>query len=163
VSTALNFRYSADTFDSGPSRATSDEATRLSEALEKVSQSFQKAEALQGYAVRELQDAFLDSREPDWDGYGAHAVPDEAFLKARTFLEHILRRFPSPTAAPTPNGSLAFEWAPGNGRRFIVSIGEEDLVAFAGIFGSETIHGTATFVQDLPRSVGENLRRVYGW
>jgi len=129
----------------------------------KVLQSFQNAEALQAHAVRELQDAFLDSREPGWDGYGANAVPDEAFLRAKTFLDHVLKRFPSPTAAATPNGSLAFEWAPGNGRRFIVSIGEEDLLAFAGIFGSETVHGTATFVQDLPRSVGENLRRVYGW
>jgi hypothetical protein len=59
----------------------------LSEALEKVLQSFQNAEALQAHAVRELQDAFLDSREPGWDGYGANAVPDEAFLRAKTFLD----------------------------------------------------------------------------
>ena len=42
----------------------------------------------------------------------------------------------------------------GHGRRFMVSIGEEDLVAFAGIFGSETIQGTATFIQDV-QGVGD--------
>ena len=161
MSTVANFRYFADSFDAGPNRATSDEATRLAQSLERVLQSFRSAETLHAHAVRDLQDAFLDSREPDWDGYGANAVSDEAFLRARMFLDHVLKRFPSPTAAATPNGSLALEWA-ANGRRFIISIGEEDLLAFAGIFGSETVHGTATFVQDLPRAVWENLRRVYG-
>src|ERR1700730_14721616 len=117
MSTKLSFRYSADNFDAGPSRATSDEAAKLSEALEKVSQAFQSAETLQGQAMRELQDAFLDCREPDWDGYGAYAVPDEAFLRAKTFLEHALRRFPTPTASATPNGSLSLEWMTGPGRR----------------------------------------------
>lgn len=162
MTTALGFHYSVDSYAT-PSWATSSEAATVFEALQEVSQSFQSAETLQAQIVRELQDAFLDSREDDWDGYGAHAVPDEAFLRARAFLDQVLRRFPSPTAASTPNGSLSFEWAPKNGCRFMVSIGEEDLVAFAGVFGSETVYGTATFIEDLPRSVGQNLQRVYGW
>jgi hypothetical protein len=163
MTTALGFHFSAHSFYASPSRATSREAATVSEALQEVAQSYHSAEALQAEIVRELQDAFLDSREGDWDGYGALAVPEGVFFKARTFLDQVLRRFPSPTAAATPNGSLSLEWAPGNGSRFIVSIGEEDLVAFAGIFGSETVYGTATFVEDLPSSVDQNLRRVYGW
>jgi hypothetical protein len=163
MTTALGFHYSADSFSATPSWATSCEAATVFEALQEVSQSFQSAEALQAQIVRELQDAFLDSREDDWDGYGAQAVPDGAFLRARIFLDQVLRSFPSPTAAATPNGSLSLEWTPRKGCRFIVSIGEEDLVAFAGVFGSETVYGTATFVEDLPGSVDQNLRRVYGW
>src|ERR1700693_999672 len=110
MSTAVGFHYSAGSFYASPSRATSREAATVSEALQEVSQSYQSAEALQAQIVRELQDAFLDSRQDDWDGYGAQAVPDQAFLRAKTFLDQALRRFPSPTAAATPNGSLSLEW-----------------------------------------------------
>jgi hypothetical protein len=117
--------------------------------LEKVQQSFQNAETLQAHAVRELQDAFLDSREPGWDGYGANAVPDEAFLRAKTFLDHVLKRFPSPTAAATPNGSLAFEWAP-------VKIGYE----FHPEFREQKSHRRSAFVMDATLLANESSPRA---
>jgi len=144
-----------------PSRATSDTASLLLEKIREWLQAASKTNSLHGEAITELEDAFLDCRVENWDGYGACPVEDAAFIRARALLTCLLVRFPAPTATATPRGSLTLEWIVGSKRRFIVSIDGEEQIAFAGIFGSETVQGVASYVQDVPKEVVRHLQRLF--
>jgi hypothetical protein len=110
---------------------------------------------------RELEDSFLDGREEGWDGYEALPVSDGAFLQARAFLNCALAHFPAPTVSATPGGTLNLEWFVSPQRRFLVSIGADERMAYAGLFGSDSIHGTATFAGDVPPEIVQHLRRLF--
>jgi hypothetical protein len=163
VNDTVTFRRLSSLSDGSPSRATSQEAIRISERLKEFSESFRQAETLHGHAIRELQDAFLDGRECNWDGYSALPVSDSAFLKASCFLDRTLNLFPPPTASATPSGSLSLEWFVSPERRLMVSIGDDELLAFAALLGSDSVHGTVSFVSDLPPEVGQHLKRLFYW
>jgi hypothetical protein len=158
---SLTYRPNASGFDFTPSRATGTIASDLLDQLRKLIEAYQSAESLQGRAVRELQDTFLDCRCKNWDGYDALSVPDAAFLQAKEFLALAVRRFPAPTASAMPGGSLTLEWIASPSRRFMVSFSGDDQIAFAGVFGSATVQGTATFVNDVPMEISKYLVRLF--
>jgi len=151
--------FFASDFSASP--GTSSEAGSVRRHLQELHQAFVDAESLHGAATREMQDAFLDCREENWDGYDASPVSDTTFLRAREFLSQILPRFPAPTASAAPGGSLVFEWFVSPRRRFLASIGEDERVAFAGVFGSDPIHGTTTFNRDIPPEIIQHLVRLF--
>lgn len=117
--------------------------------------------ALQRQAMEELTDRFLDSRFENWDGYGAEKVDNKAYFRARDLLARLANRFPAPTASVSPYGSLTLEWIANPKRRLILSIGADDQIAFAAVFGADTIHGVATFVQDVPHEILHQLSRLF--
>jgi hypothetical protein len=149
--------------DSGyaSSNAAGVEADALESNLAAVEKKFADAESLYAQVHREFCNNFLDSRVEDWDGYGALPVTDAAFLRSREFLKKCLGRYPAPTSGATPRGSLTFEWLVGRDRRFMVSIGADDLIAYAGLFGSSTVRGTEPFVSDVPPTIWAHLGRLY--
>jgi hypothetical protein len=157
----LTYRSNASGFDFAPSRATGKIASNLLEQLRKLIEAGQSAETLQGRAIRELEDTFLDCRCGNWDGHGASAVRDAGFLQAKEFLALAVRRFPAPTASAMPGGSLTLEWIASPSRRFMVSLSGDDQIAYAGVFGSATVQGTATFVNDVPMEISKHLVRLF--
>ena len=161
VKTTQTFRRFSDDFSFSTTPGISVEAELLNRQFRDVAEHFRNAETLHGQATRELQDVFLDSREGNWDGYDALGVVDMVFLRAQRFLKEVLPRFPSPTFSATPAGNLSFEWFVSPRRRFLVCIGEEDRVAYAGLFGSDPIHGTAIFTDDVPSEIGDHLKRLF--
>ena len=161
MSTTAEFRGISEGFGFCGSAGISPEAEFLNSQFHGVAEHFRNAETLHGQSTRELQDAFLDAREGNWDGYDALAVSDKAFLRAQRFLRAVLPRFPVPSSGATPSGSLSLEWFVSPKRRFLVSIGEEDQIAFAGLFGSNPIHGTTVFGDDLPPEITYYLNRLF--
>jgi hypothetical protein len=157
-----SFKYRPD-LDSGyaPSNAAGVEANALESNLAAVEKKFVDAESLYAQTYREFCNNFLDSRAEGWDGYGALPVADAAFLRSREFLKKCLGRYPAPTSGATPNGSLTFEWLIARDRRFMVSIGADEVIAYAGLFGSSTVRGTEPFVSDVPSTIWAHLNRLY--
>lgn len=160
MTATLTFRPTAN-FNASPSRATSSEADDIREKFQRFSESLQQAESLFAIPIRELGDSFLDCRRENWDGYEAQAVPGEAYLQTKALLLQVLGVFPAPTASANPSGSLTLEWFATPSRRLMVSLNGEQLLAFAGLFGSETVQGTVAFVDDFPLELFSLLKRLY--
>lgn len=160
MTATLSFRPTAN-FSVHPSRATSSEADDIRIKLQRFSESLQQAESLSALPIRELGDAFLDCRRENWDGYDAQAVPDQAYLQARNLLVQVLGVFPAPTTSATPDGSLTLEWIATPSRRIMVSLDGGQRLAFAGLFGSETVQGTASIVHDFPLELFLHLKRLF--
>jgi hypothetical protein len=141
--------------------ASGSDAEVVGDGLEKVRRSFDAAFSLNGRVRVELINSFLDARTPDWDGYDALPVADAAYARAEMFLRRCLEQFPAPQCGASPSGSLVFEWSRTPDRRFMVSVGEEAHLAFAGVFGDDSKHGTAVFGRDLPTDIVDGLRRLF--
>jgi hypothetical protein len=161
MSATLTFRRPSIDIGFSMSPGSSFEAGFLLERIRQTVKSFLSAESLHGHAARELADTFLDSREENWDGYEGSPVSDETFLRTQEFLTRVLGRFPAPSASATPSGSLALEWFVSPHRRFLVSIGEDERIAYAGLFNSDPVHGTTAFSGDLPQEISQYLRRLF--
>ena len=75
----------------------------------------------------ELQTVWESCSTPDWDGYGALAVSQEALLNGRRFLESLPQELPTPSIGAEPDGALTLEWHYSDRRTLSVSVssGEE--------------------------------------
>lgn len=109
-----------------------------------------------------LEVACAEAATDNWDGYGAKAVTYGTKLRAEAFLAALPAGIPLPIVAADPDGEVAFEWYVAPRQVFSVSVGSRYEIAYAGVFGANTIHGTEYFMDELPAAVMENLRRLYG-
>ena len=144
-----------------PSFAFSDEASGVRNRVAGVYATFTDAESLNAQNVRDFHNTYLDAKEQNWDGYDAKPVSEVTFKRAKVFLEKCFGRFPAPSSGATPSGALSFEWYLGPTKRFIVSISDEDEIAYAGLFGSASVHGTEAFHGELPQALPQYLNRLY--
>jgi hypothetical protein len=140
-------------------RAMSAEVRRTYSAWCQLTQPRSDQEAQSAAA---LEAACAEAATDNWDGYGAQAVTYGVKIRAQEFLDALPAGVPLPTIAADPDGEVAFEWYVGPRQVFSVSIGSRYEVAYAGIFGANMTHGTEYFMDELPASVMENLRRLYG-
>ena len=108
-----------------------------------------------------LDDAWQAATTPGWDGYGAAPVSAEALWAAQRFLSVIPEAWPSPEITADPDGEISFEWARGPHWVFTVSVASEGQLSYAGLFGSNRVHGTETFVGTLPEAIVVGLARLF--
>ena len=113
-----------------------------------------------GAAHNALNELATEASVDNWDGYGARAVSEQTFRKALCFLRSLPSTVPSPAVSPEPDGEVAFEWRPGPGRAFSVSVGEGDILTFASLHGRRKVHGTELLVDDLPDTILRELGRT---
>ena len=144
-----------------PSYATSQDATTVFNRLHEWLAARDRAETLRARSYSELDDTFLDCRENDWDGYGALPVETGAYYRARSLMSALLDKFPAPAVGGSPHGSITLEWMTGQRRRVMISIGEDERIAFAAVFGEETVQGVASFIRDAPREITALLSRLF--
>jgi hypothetical protein len=112
-------------------------------------------------AASALEAASAEASADNWDGYDARAVTYGVKLRAQAFLAALPGGVPLPLIAVDPDGEMAFEWYLGPRQVFSVSVGDRYEVAYAGLFGANTSHGTEYFMDKLPAPVIDNLRRLY--
>ena len=94
----------------------------------------------------------------DWDGYGASPVSYLSALKAKEFVRCLPANLPMPEVAPEPDGSLSLDWMTSKSRRFSVSVGNTDRLAYAWIDGSDQGHAVARFdVETIPSRILEGI------
>lgn len=144
-----------------PSHATSQEASTIFDRVRDWMESAEKAESLQARALGELNDVLLDCSDADWDGYSALPVEDGSFLRAKSLLSKLQVKFPAPAAGASPHGSITLEWMTGPRRRVMISIGVDEQIAYAAIFGDQTVQGVTSFFRDAPQEITELLSRLY--
>jgi hypothetical protein len=125
------------------------------ERPESVSLGQDKSDALQN-----LYNAFCEACRPGWDGYSALSANFESYVKAESFIRALPSNIPTPEVALDPDGEVSLEWYRAPRRVFSVSIGPDDELTYAGIFGSSKTRGVETFNFEFPKVVLDNLRRL---
>jgi predicted DNA-binding antitoxin AbrB/MazE fold protein len=109
----------------------------------------------------DLQAVWESCNTPDWDGYGALAVSQDALLNGRRFLESLPPDLPAPSIGVEPDGALTMEWHCSERRTLSVSVSTGEELHFAGLFGSNRVYGTETFLGQIPKPILDLVRRVY--
>ena len=99
--------------------------------------------------------------EANWDGYNALPITENTFEEARKIIELLPTSIPMPEILAEPGGEIGFEWRKGQKLIFVISVEGKYRINYAGIFGSNKIHGSEYFGEMLPSVVIENLRRLF--
>jgi hypothetical protein len=112
-------------------------------------------------ALAALEDAAEESSTDNWDGYGAKAISRMTYANAARLLLTLPTTLPAPEVAVEPDGEVAFEWFKEPRRVLSVSIGPDNEISYAGLFGRSKTHGTEYFADELPKAIVENLARLF--
>jgi len=143
-----------------PDRAVGEEAKELRRMFAAVSDKLDATEAF-GNRLRALDAAFWDAAVNDWDGQGAPAADRETYAVARAFLRALPMTVPEPSISIDPDGEASFTWARRRGAMFSVSIGRDATLSFAGVYDSKSNYGTESFIDEIPKTIRDNLARVF--
>lgn len=108
----------------------------------------------------ELDNVFLEHREPGWDGDGALPVLEISYERAKEFVEALPLGVAAPALAADPAGHLTLEWHHSLRRTLSVSIGPDNFIHYAALFGVETIYGSVPFFDEIPPIVIELISEV---
>lgn len=128
--------------------AVSREAVESREAMAAVRRATESSQALFGEksaAIASLHEMASECAAEDWDGDGACGISPIAVSNAVDFLRALPAGLRLPDCSAEPDGSVSFEWAPSRHRRFMVSVGEGDRLAYAWVDGTDRGHAVARF------------------
>lgn len=145
-------------------RGISEDAYTLQNIIDKIFAGLFQSVALGDslrVAFRELLEVYQECLIYNWDGYGAKAVDPVVYKEAQRFLEILPTSLPVPEIVAEPDGEIAFEWFKKPGYIFSVSIGKNNELTYAGIFGASKTHGIEYLGDELPKPVLENLCKLF--
>jgi hypothetical protein len=108
-----------------------------------------------------LHDVLKECSTDNWDGYGARAIDMASYSEALRFLHFLPKTLPTPEITAEPDGEIAFEWFCSKRRIFSVSIGGKGELTYAGLFGFNKTHGTEFFGDEFPKTILDNIQRVF--
>lgn len=145
------------------------EAVTLSKLYESSKKDLNETESIGRYTeikntLDELYVTFLNCFQDNWDGYNAKSISYETYLEAKNIiliLDTSLSNFPMPEILPEPDGDIAFEWNDTWGQTFVFSIDDNKTINYAGLFGPNKVHGSEVLQGFIPRSIINNLSRLY--
>jgi hypothetical protein len=147
-----------------PCTAVSSQAVQIQRSRYEIASSAEQSIALFGERDGVLSMICEIEKEcgfADWDGYGALPVSELHALKAKNFVKHLPMHIPMPEVSPEPDGSLSLDWTTSRSRRFSVSIGSSDRLAYAWIDGSDRGHAVARFDSEaIPSRILEGIRSI---
>lgn len=78
--------------------------------------------------VAEASEICRECSQPDWDGYDAAALSEEAFVQAKDFINLLPDGVSQPDLVPSPDGWLSFEWRSPEDRILSVTIENGTLI-----------------------------------
>lgn len=144
-------------------RGFSDTARYIQEITQKGRRRLQESNVLGTLSQvgDELATVWEDCRQPNWDGYQARAVSQDALRNAYCFLESLPLGFPPPSIGAEPDGDLTMEWHHSARRTLSVSVTAAGELHFAALFGPNRVWGTEAFFGDVPDNILNLIRRVY--
>ena len=85
-------------------------------------------------ALGRLDKVYNECSEPNWDGYGAEPILHKAYLEAQKLLRMIPPSFPEPEILAEPSGYVGLEWYKERSCVFVVSLGGNNVITYAGLF-----------------------------
>jgi len=97
----------------------------------------------------------------NWDGYDAKAINDNSYKNAWQFALSLPPNLPIPEIYIEPDGEVVFEWYEDKRKVFSISIGSENKLAYAGLFGVNKTYGVEYFYDDVPDVILNNIYRLY--
>ena len=99
----------------------------------------------------------------NWDGEGALAISEDVYIEALRFIKNLPTYvdLPLPEINPDNDGELSLEWYRNKRQVFVVSISGKNRITYAGLFGTNDIHGTEFFGESIPPIVLINLQRLF--
>lgn len=98
---------------------------------------------------------------PDWDGYDAVPISEKTIDNALNLGRLLPAGIPLPEVIPEPTGEIAFEWYRDKTHVFIISVGESNIVSYAGLFGKQIqAHGTEYIDDHIPRTLLNHISRL---
>ena len=68
-----------------------------------------------------------------------------AMINAEAFVRALPIGVPLPEFAPEPDGSVSLDWIQSRTRKFSLSVGRSQRLAYAWLDGTDSGHGVATF------------------
>jgi hypothetical protein len=146
----------------GPNRGVSEDAFELQVKIMQLSSDEPQSMILDKQKLlQELYEVFRECSEVNWDSYGAKATNLDFFSEALRFLKTLPSILTRPELTVDPDGEIAFEWYNGPKRIFSVSVGATSELTYAGIFGSNKASGTEYFGDELPKTILDNIQRVF--
>lgn len=110
--------------------------------------------------LRQLYQVLEECGRSNWDGYGAHSILFETYEKAKRFAQALPFGIPAPEVSAEPDGEITFEWFATPTRVFSVSVGANNELNYAGLFGASRTYGTEVFHDEIPEIVLSHIRRV---
>ena len=105
--------------------------------------------------------AYEEYSRENWDGYNAKSIDMESYRNAVNFALSLPSRIPNPDIYVAPNGEVTFEWYEGKRKIFTVSIGKENELTFAGLYGASKEYGVEYIIEDIPESILERINKLY--
>ncbi len=133
---------------SRPSSAISSEAQAVRNVASEMVQHAERSKSLFGAkseAISQLWTMFDECSEPDWDGSGAEPLNGVAAGAVVSFIKALPERVPMPEIAPEPDGAISLDWIESRHRRFSLSFGRNNRLAYAWLDGSDKGHAVARF------------------
>ena len=113
-------------------------------------------------ALEEIEKVYEECLEANWDGYGAMPISRETYSKARKLLRMMPSSLPRPDISAEPDGEITFEWYKEKYSVFVISVGGNNLITYAGLFGkSNKMHGTEYFADELPEIIRHCIQRLF--
>ncbi|MBU4185490.1 MAG: hypothetical protein KKI12_04635 [Proteobacteria bacterium] len=113
-------------------------------------------------ALEELEKVYEECLEVNWDGYGAMPISRETYSEARKLLRMMPSSSPMPDISAEPDGEITFEWYKEKYSVFVISVGGNNIITYAGLFGkSNKIHGTEYFADELPEIIRHCIQRLF--
>ena len=129
--------------------------------LEKSRQSSISLGLVEQRLFQALFETYIEASHNNWDSYGARAITKRTLSNALRFISSFSPNFPIPEVSAEPDGEIAFDWQVAPYKILSVSVGENNELSYAGLFGSNKIHGTELFLDEFPKALLEHLSRVY--
>lgn len=131
--------------------------------------SRQTDEALTGTALFSKQSAYdelagmwEECRTPNWDGYGALPVEQDALRHAYVFIESLPLGSPLPAVGAEPDGHVTLEWYRSPRWTLSVSVSPDGTLYYAALFGTSDVRGSEPFFGEVPEIILSLIRRVCG-
>src|SRR5207249_978874 len=112
-------------------------------------------------AFAALDEAFEESREEGWDGYGAAGSSVDALIIAKRVLASLPITIPSPEIDVAPSGNILFEWRRAPRQVVAMTIAPRGELSYASLFGGARHSGVDLFSESIPSHILEELYRLY--
>ena len=160
---AITFEPPAGIFEFVDSDAVSNEANCVQKLFHQTRHELWSSVSL-GYSREacrnQLIEAWRQATTKGWDGYDAEPIHAAAVASAYAFIDAFPSNVPLPEVAVDPDGEISFDWFSAPRRQFSISIGPNNVLSYAGLFGTDKVAGSERFQGTVPKAFVDYITRV---
>lgn len=111
-------------------------------------------------SLRQLSVVIKECGRSNWDGYGAEPISSETYEKAKRFITALPWGIAVPGISAEPDGEITFEWYVSPRRVLSVSVGPNNELTYAALFGASRAYGTEVLYDEIPEVILGHIKRV---